>query len=90
MREAMVDAWLGLSDLAKKHEWRWEDGVLSTIENTDWDVNTGEPNDYGGNERCAALARQHDYRLNDAPCGISIPALCERPSEIGDCREREK
>lgn len=61
--------WIGLSDSDDEGLFRWDDG--SAVDYTTW--NTGEPNDWGGNEDCAELA----WGIwNDLPCDYSIGYIC--------------
>lgn len=61
--------WIGLDDTYEEGVFRWNDG--STVDYTNW--NTGEPNDWGGNEDCGELTRGI---WNDLPCDYSIGYIC--------------
>jgi hypothetical protein len=62
--------WIGLNDTYEEGVFRWDDGTA--VDFTNW--NSGEPNDWGGNEDCGELTWGV---WNDLPCDYSIGYICE-------------
>ncbi len=69
--------WLGANDRAAEGTFVWEGASPSTY--TDW--RTGEPNDYGGNEDCAAFADDGAGQWVDRDCAEAVPYVCEAGCE---------
>ncbi|XP_064175917.1 CD209 antigen-like protein C [Anguilla rostrata] len=65
--------WLGLSDTGAEGTWKWLDGTFPAKEL--W--LPGEPNN-DLEENCGEMRG----RLNDAPCNIQKPWICERSAVI--------
>ncbi|XP_055531176.1 CD209 antigen-like protein C [Wyeomyia smithii] len=69
--------WLGASDLARTHIYVWHD-TGARIRFSRWKA--GEPT--GGEEHCLNLyywpQLQFNWTWNDAPCEISLYAVCEK------------
>ncbi|XDV14631.1 hypothetical protein PO909_014853 [Leuciscus waleckii] len=72
--KALSRTWIGAHDAPQEYMWFWSDG--SKFEYNDW--NTGEPNNYGGSERCAEMGYGDEKRWNDAFCGTRLPFICYR------------
>ncbi|XP_044191071.1 lactose-binding lectin l-2-like [Thunnus albacares] len=64
--------WIGLSDIHKEGRWMWSDG--SAVDFVFW--NSGEPNNYGGNEDCVHNNDGTDLKWNDRPCSHTLPSVC--------------
>jgi len=62
--------WIGLSDSEEEGVFVWDDG--SEVDYTHW--NTGEPNDWGGNEDCTELT--HGI-WNDLACNQALAYICQ-------------
>lgn len=83
MEIAGGQTWIGLNALSGS--WEWIDGKTECdyVPGMDMDCErdprwtSGEPNDYGGNEKCAELKSNGQY--NDIPCTWSVPVLCNSP-----------
>ena len=67
-------AFIGLNDINSEGNFAWSDGTPVVYSG----FKTGEPNNYGGNEDCALIHRQHGGKLMDIPCEQSKPFLCKR------------
>ncbi|XP_026129646.1 ladderlectin [Carassius auratus] len=70
--------WIGAHDATKDFVWFWSDG--SKFEFSDW--HTGEPNNYGGSEKCVEMGYGGENRWNDAPCSTLLSFICYRPARI--------
>ncbi|XP_058261108.1 hepatic lectin-like isoform X2 [Hemibagrus wyckioides] len=72
------EAWIGLSDSAEEGKWMWVDGTEVTT-GFWWE---GEPNDFDGNEDCAAtgskFARAIISTWADYSCETELRAICEK------------
>lgn len=67
--------WIGFDDINQEGTWRWSDGVETISATTRW--YNGEPNN-SGNEDCAeGRASSGIIRMNDLPCSLKYPYLCE-------------
>lgn len=66
-------AWIGLY----RDSWKWSDGSSSSFRF--W--KTGEPNNYWGNETCAAAAFRDSGKWADWPCNKKFPSICYDPGE---------
>ncbi len=78
--EALDDAhrwWQGQSDQDTEGTFVWDGGSPSTF--TDW--RAGEPNDFGGDEDCAAFADDGAGQWVDRPCEELVPYVCEAGCE---------
>ncbi len=65
--------WIGLNDRDVEGSFTWDGGASSTF--TDW--RAGEPNDYLGNEDCAAMADDGGGAWNDKDCATTYAYACE-------------
>jgi hypothetical protein len=78
-------AWMGLELTAKagKKAWTWTTGEALTA--SSW--NTGEPNNFDGNEACAEWLVV-DGRWNDTRCSLRQPYICQqtKPDKPLTCR----
>jgi hypothetical protein len=66
-------AWMGGSDQAAEGAWVWVDG--SAFSYTNW--NSGEPNDYGDGEDCAAVRFSLGGEWDDRSCSGTLSFICE-------------
>ncbi len=66
--------WVAATDIDVEGEWRWPDGTPLAYD--PW--HGGEPNDWGGQEDCAALNWHGEVRWNDIGCGERFGFVCER------------
>ncbi len=66
--------WVAVTDAEVEGEWRWPDGTLLSYE--PW--HEGEPNDWGGQEDCAALNWHGAVKWNDIHCEERFGFVCER------------
>ncbi len=57
------NAWIGIRRSGNTNVWLWDNNAVATYYN--W--NSGEPNDYGGNEDCVAMYGSSG-KWNDANC----------------------
>ena len=74
-------AWIGLERKTKgKPDWKWSSG--ETPKETNW--NSGEPNDFDGNEMCGEWLVA-DGSWNDTRCDLKQPYLCEGKADT--CKE---
>jgi hypothetical protein len=62
-----------VTDTEVEGEWRWPDGTLLSYE--PW--HEGEPNDWDGQEDCAALNWHGAVRWNDIICDNRFGFVCE-------------
>lgn len=69
--------WHGANDQAIEGLFEWDGGSGSTYAN--W--RTGEPNDFGGAEDCAAFADDGGGAWNDRDCANPYPFVCEAGCE---------
>jgi hypothetical protein len=76
-------AWIGLQLVGKgaQGKWRWINGDDLTA--ASW--NTGEPNNWDGNEACAEWLVT-DGRWNDTRCALQQAYLCQSKSDKLGCR----
>ena len=74
-RVSAEEHWLGINDLKAEGMWVWQDTEM-TASVTDW--LPGQPGSEAGQEDCAVLAPQYDYRWADLPCSVSREPLCEK------------
>ncbi len=65
--------WIGFNDRDSEGSFAWDGGASSTF--SDW--RAGEPNDYGGNEDCAAMADDGAGAWNDKDCATAYAYACE-------------
>ncbi|RXN29659.1 butyrophilin subfamily 1 member A1-like isoform X1 [Labeo rohita] len=70
-------AWIGLF----RESWEWSD--LSNSSFRYW--NTGEPNNAGGDENCAATKQSNQAKWNDIPCYIPLPFVCHEVTKDSVC-----
>jgi hypothetical protein len=66
-----VEAWIGLTDAATEGAYLWLDGSAPSF--TRWA--SGEPNDWLGDEDCAAT-NKYEREWNDRPCDFTTAFLC--------------
>jgi hypothetical protein len=69
--------WVAVTDIEYEGWWRWPDGTVLS-RHAPWHV--GEPNNWGGQEHCAALNWHGDAKWNDLPCDIRLGFICEQPA----------
>ncbi|KAI1887285.1 hypothetical protein AGOR_G00188670 [Albula goreensis] len=65
--------WIGLTDRENEGTWKWVDGT--TLTTGYW--RSGEPNNAGSGEDCAAM---HPEGWNDLPCSDTTCWVCEKPA----------
>ncbi|XP_059189398.1 lectin-like [Centropristis striata] len=65
--------WIGLF----RDSWKWSDGSSSSFRY--W--RSGQPNNYGGQEACAAADFSSSGRWVDVKCDEKFPFICSGPSE---------
>ena len=84
LTNASVDhAYLGGNDHAKEGTWVWADGQSMDVTYSDWD--SGQPDNWGGNEHCLTmvnvLAKTHGWanqqKWVDYPCMEELPFVCQ-------------
>ena len=74
------NTWIGLTDLAVKDSFVWENGEPLSDQLASWIWRPGQPNRWTPNEHCAEARHGRwpgIYGLNDAPCGLSNFFMCE-------------
>ncbi len=69
--------WHGYSDQGAEGTFVWDGTSPSAF--IDW--RAGEPNDFGGNEDCAAFADDGAAQWVDRPCDEVVPYICEAGCE---------
>ena len=86
--------WLGLNDRNQEFSWLYADGTFAGYDDmtTDygWSLNefaSTEPNDYGGDENCAAAFR--GYSWIDRSCLDTLPFVCEIVDGCGGAFESD-
>lgn len=66
-------AWIGLNDITTEGNFVWVNG--DPVIYTNW--NTGEPNDWGGNEDCTVVGSSSaGHRWNDELCTKGLSGIC--------------
>ncbi|XP_052063187.1 perlucin-like protein [Mytilus californianus] len=67
-------SWMGMTDLNKEGDWRWEDD--SSVRFSNWSPN--QPDDNNNREDCGHFWSLHHYEWNDAPCNLdNMGYICE-------------
>ena len=69
----MLPFWVLVTDRETEGEWQWPNG--ETLDYEPW--HESEPNDWGGQEDCAALNWAGHPRWNDIPCDDRFGFICE-------------
>lgn len=67
-----IEHWVGISDQAVEGSFRNYDGKSDSVSSLLW-WNSGEPNNYNGNEDCVQLKSN---RYNDNTCTTSFKVAC--------------
>ncbi|XP_038047776.1 C-type lectin domain family 4 member E-like [Patiria miniata] len=67
---------INCNDLQVEGTWVCQDGATD-VEYRNWRVETGEPNNDGRGEDCAAA---DETGWNDVPCENHVPTICKRPA----------
>lgn len=74
--------WVAVTDVEYEGWWRWPDGTVlsrrADVGDAPWHDN--EPNNWGGNEHCAALNWHGAAKWNDLPCDNRLGFICEQPA----------
>lgn len=63
-----------MNDKATEGNYLWLNGRRELLTSDLW--HTGEPNDYGGSEKCVAIHNGH--RAFDHSCNENLEAVCEK------------
>ena len=72
--------WLGATDIASEGTFQWPDGSQVSASWTNW--NSGEPNDWGGEEDCTEFFKYAKW--NDINCrSADLFPACEKAAEQG-------
>lgn len=73
-----LTAWIGYMDYGEERGgWAWINGDNSNY--TNW--RPGDPDEYCGNEDCAALIGANSYWM-DISCRVRLPCLCEYQATV--------
>ncbi|XP_078577657.1 uncharacterized protein LOC144862753 isoform X2 [Branchiostoma floridae x Branchiostoma japonicum] len=73
--------WLGFDDRSQEGGWRYADGTrLGSFQ--PW--NTGEPNQYGGNEDCGMINLDPNNKWNDLGCSSQLHFICQISLQVVD------
>lgn len=67
--------WMGAEDYTKEGDWRWVSD-LSKVQYSGWQ--SGEPNNWLGNEDCALFYLPHSLNWNDGRCNFKSGYICEK------------
>ena len=74
--------WVAVTDVEYEGFWRWPDGTVlsrrAAVGDAPWHDN--EPNNWGGQEHCAALNWRGVAKWNDLPCDNRLGFICEQPA----------
>ncbi|XP_035665235.1 macrophage mannose receptor 1-like [Branchiostoma floridae] len=77
--ERATGFWLGFNDRSQEGGWRYADGTrLGSFQ--PW--NTGEPNQYGGNEDCGMINRHPNNKWNDQGCSSQLNFICQTSLQV--------
>ena len=77
-------AWLGLQLQGRGAQGRWKWLSGADLSAASW--NTGEPNNFGGDEACGEWLVA-DGRWNDTRCNLQQGYLCQfKPEQVASCR----
>jgi len=77
------NCWIGLTDELSEGQWKWITG--NDLSTSNWNSNTGEPNNgYGYGENYAMMAADWQWRWNDGQsvAGTDISYLLELPTPV--------
>ena len=77
-----INWYLGASDVGQEGKFIWMHSKTDIGSFLVWE--SGEPNNYGGDEDCMAAGSLNDYRLNDLYCHRSdkkVFSICEKPAD---------
>jgi len=66
--------WLGATDRQNEGTWVW-DKTETKVTYTDWQ--TGEPNNYGGDQNCLLIKRGYKYKWDDSECDSRLGYICQ-------------
>ena len=76
------ETWIGASDFAAELDWRWVDGRDfppspggNALSFHNW--NSGEPNNFNGNEDCAIFELTGNGGWDDKNCSVTRSSICE-------------
>jgi len=71
--------WVPITDAQHEGSWRWPDGTVLTRD-APW--HDDEPNNWGGQEDCAAMNWRGSAKWNDIPCeDTHFGFICEHPAD---------